>query len=522
MNINQFSKISIVAVFTFSLIFGAWFYIGVPQFRLLSEFGVNKIKIPFEIKLARAQSGLSVTNDLVLHLDADAITGLSDNDSVTQWDDLSGEGNHATQTTEANRPTYKTGVLDGKPVVRFDGSNDHLLVSSFSHLNEKSGATIIFMYKHADTHSGQYLIWADGNILIDAVNDFGNPTGWNNFRVRWNLGGTWRNDHIAAISTQEWQQVVITFDGGETKFYTDGNIVYTGSDTQTSISASSPNYMLGGRAAGRYFDGDIAEILIYDRALSGSEREQVEQYLGEKWLGWEPLEKGFEMGSLDYRIWKSSINVGGLDYQESERYRLRETIGEVVAGDTASPSYKLRSGYQPMIESYIAAAALPEDITMSPSIGGITGGQSNGTTSIKVTTDSPSGYSLFVRASASPALATSTYSFADYIPNNPEIPDYNWSVPATTTGFGFTPYGPDTAPKYRHIGENCNEDGGSESKDHCWYNLSISDETIAASYLSNHPEGTETYIRFRAESGTQNIQSAGEYSATLIITVIPN
>jgi len=231
---------------------------------------------------------------------------------------------------------------------------------------------------------------------------------------------------------------------------------------------------------------------------------------------------GFEMGSPYWRILKSSINVGGLDYQESERYRLRETIGEVVAGDTASPSYKLRSGYQPMIETYIAAAALPEDITMSPSIGGITGGQSNGTTSIKVTTDSPSGYSLFVRASASPALATSTYSFADYIPDNPEIPDYNWSVPATTAGFGFTPYGPHTADKYRYSGSSCNYNGGLESKDHCWYNLTTSDETIAASYLSNHPEGTETYIRFRAESGSQNIQSSGEYSATLIITVIPN
>ena len=232
----------------------------------------------------------------------------------------------------------------------------------------------------------------------------------------------------------------------------------------------------------------------------------------------------FEMGSPDYRIWESSINVGGLDYQDSERYRLRETIGEAIAGDASSPSYKLRSGYQPMLETYIAAAALPEGVTMSPSIGGVTGGQSNGTTTIKVTTDSPSGYSLFVRTFASPALATSSYSFADYIPASSSVPDYNWSIPAATTGFGFTPYGSHTVDKYRYIGPTCDpeDSGGTADEDHCWYNFSTTDEIIAASYLSNHPDGTETHIRFRAESGSQNIQSPGEYSATLIITVIPN
>jgi len=35
-----------------------------------------------------------------------------------------------------------------------------------------------------------------------------------------------------------------------------------------------------------YLTGDITEVLIYNRALSIGERESVEQYLGEKWLGW--------------------------------------------------------------------------------------------------------------------------------------------------------------------------------------------------------------------------------------------
>jgi hypothetical protein len=158
---------------------------------------------------------------------------------------------------------------------------------------------------------------------------------------------------------------------------------------------------------------------------------------------------------------------------------------------------------------------------MSPSIGGVTGGESNGTTTFKVTTDNPSGYSLTIRSSVSPALATSSYTFADYIPTNPAVPDFNWSVPATTTGFGFTAYGSHTVTKHRYIGSSCNLDGTADG-DHCWYNFSTSDETIASSYSANHPDGTETYIKFKAESGSQNLQPTGQYQATIISTVIPN
>ena len=47
----------------------------------------------------------------------------SDNTAVSQWDDRSGNGKHATQATAANQPTFQTSELNGNPVVRFDGSN---------------------------------------------------------------------------------------------------------------------------------------------------------------------------------------------------------------------------------------------------------------------------------------------------------------------------------------------------------------------------------------------------------------
>ena len=58
-----------------------------------------------------------------LWLKADAITGLNDADAVTTWVDASVNGRDATQSTAGAKPTYKTGILNSKPVVRFDGGD---------------------------------------------------------------------------------------------------------------------------------------------------------------------------------------------------------------------------------------------------------------------------------------------------------------------------------------------------------------------------------------------------------------
>ena len=49
-----------------------------------------------------------------------------DGDPVGAWDDESGNGNHLLQATTGHQPMYRTEVLNGRPIVRFDGVDDHL------------------------------------------------------------------------------------------------------------------------------------------------------------------------------------------------------------------------------------------------------------------------------------------------------------------------------------------------------------------------------------------------------------
>ena len=124
-----------------------------------------------------------------------------------------------------------------------------------------------FPYYAQQTGNSQhdYVLWASGNVLIE----FG-ASGNTDLRIRWNLDGTWRNTHIVnnVLDIGTWHHWAFTFDQGITTVYKDGLEIYSGSDSQTSISTNSPDYCIGYRDGAGGFDGTLDDIRIYDRALS--------------------------------------------------------------------------------------------------------------------------------------------------------------------------------------------------------------------------------------------------------------
>jgi hypothetical protein len=67
-----------------------------------------------------------------LLFDARKIAGISNNTALETWSDASGNNRDATQATLNKRPTFKTALFNGNPVVDFDGSNDEMNFASFS------------------------------------------------------------------------------------------------------------------------------------------------------------------------------------------------------------------------------------------------------------------------------------------------------------------------------------------------------------------------------------------------------
>jgi hypothetical protein len=222
------------------------------------------------------------------------------------------------------------------------------------------------------------------------------------------------------------------------------------------------------------------------------------------------------MQSTNYKIQSDSINVGG-GFSSSSNYVSQSTFGEIATGYSSSTNYGLRAGYQQMQEVYIAISNAP-NVVLSPSISGITGGTSNGSTTVTVTTDSSAGYSLTIFASTNPAMQKGSDVIADYIPAGAP-PDFTFITGSTQALLGFTPEGINVVQRFKDNGSVCNA-GSANVTLACWDRLSTTPQSIAEGSSSNHPQGAATTLRFRVGIGSAVVQPEGIYTATTTLTAL--
>jgi len=223
------------------------------------------------------------------------------------------------------------------------------------------------------------------------------------------------------------------------------------------------------------------------------------------------------MTSPSYQIQSDSLNFGGV-YSSSTNYKLEDTFGELGTGVSTSTTYKLSAGYQQMQETFITMTAA-SNVTLLPSIPGVTGGTATGTTAVNVSTDSPSGYELSILASSSPAMLGPGDSYADYVPDGP-VPDYAFGIVATTSEFGYSPEGSDLVQRFLNTAGNVCGSGSLDGDDACWDGLTTSPVVIARDTNPNHPAGATTTLEFRADAGASRNQLAGTYTATTTLTAL--
>ena len=224
-----------------------------------------------------------------------------------------------------------------------------------------------------------------------------------------------------------------------------------------------------------------------------------------------------QMGSGNYEIPVDAIDVGG-GLSNSASYKVLDSVGETGSGNSNSATYRLNAGFLAAQTVYLAVSA-PVDVSMSPSISGISGGTGTGSIAWTVTTDNAAGYSMSIRADTTPALRSATSSFADYTRAGAN-PDYTWGINALDSEFGFSPEGTDIIQRFKDNNSTCNT-GVLDTADSCWDTLSTSATPISQRTSGNHPAGTVTTVKIRAEVGNSHIQPSGAYTSTLEVTVLP-
>lgn len=233
----------------------------------------------------------------------DAGTTLATNgQSVQQWTSKTASAKTLSQATSGNRPLLQTNVIDGHSVLRFDGTNDLLQASTASDwtfLHNATGHTLFVVWKKRQGNADRY------DPLIDTSAASTSNTGYHigadnrssvprtqqaTMIISKSTGGTpsvqLTTGTYAAIGDPAWH---VSCTSGSTiySFYLDGRAGELNTGTLSSPSASSPTYALTagglGSAASLWLDGDIAEIIIYNSTLTTVDRQQVFQYLRDRY-----------------------------------------------------------------------------------------------------------------------------------------------------------------------------------------------------------------------------------------------
>ncbi len=211
--------------------------------------------------------------------------------SVQQWNDVSvtnGTSNakNVSQATSGQRPSWQSNVINGQPVLRLDGVDDQLELASLlgSDMFAADEANFFVVQRQSATKDlNATFYWsasASNRVVLhlsqsdSLVFDFPSTGGTGRLTVAQPTG--WDDAfHITEAFRATTQAVELKVDS---------TLVGSGTRSGTLGTGSTTTLYIGASSGGSYnFQGDIAEIMVYKRGLTSSEREKITCYLSKKY-----------------------------------------------------------------------------------------------------------------------------------------------------------------------------------------------------------------------------------------------
>jgi len=233
-----------------------------------------------------------VKTGLQLWLKADSITDIEEGGDVTTWTDSSGNGRNAVQSTVSDKPTFTSAGI-GPAALKFDGVNDDMEVTFHALFNSEEFT--VFCVAKSNATAGDHTVFSsiEGSTGATTAKGFALFMDMNNKDATafWRENSTDDGITSAANSVVNTQAQIMTYTMDDTTANADADtatLFVNGKQQaqQTSGVGYVPNTAANlkiGEMSGDFFDGQIAEILIYNAVLSDADREQVEGYLSLKY-----------------------------------------------------------------------------------------------------------------------------------------------------------------------------------------------------------------------------------------------
>ena len=195
---------------------------------------------------------------------------VSDGDPIGGWKDKSGYNRNAFQTDGTRKPLLKTGLQNGRSIIRTDGVNDNLLISTIS---IPQPYQVFFVCKISSTGNvfhatGQAQVRTGNASFITPLTSVAAFSGAvlsaTNF---FSSGATLLGEYVA--------------NGASSKIYKNSVLSASGNAGTQGITS---NFSIGAYNTPQDFISmDMCELIIYGSELSASDRKTVEVYLNSKW-----------------------------------------------------------------------------------------------------------------------------------------------------------------------------------------------------------------------------------------------
>ncbi len=240
-----------------------------------------------------------VMDGLDVWMDAADITTLATNASgqVTAWTDKAG-GQLMTPVGAGGGPRYGATLFNGRPGLRFDRTlnNGLLMTSGYANTTNVATAFVMMQRRSAQTpYAGLLSLYKNGGMDYENGNSaafyhfFGSAPFYGITGYRNNAGGG-----SIPLTYETPMCLMSRFNGASHTLVQDGDIPGSVStDAKMYAKFNADRLILGNRPVASYtypFNGDVAEVLVYNRVLTAAEEMQVTEYLRAKWKPVESVE----------------------------------------------------------------------------------------------------------------------------------------------------------------------------------------------------------------------------------------
>ena len=254
----------------------------------------------------------SLKANLVAWYRADDVTG-NDNTSVSSWTDQSDCGNDATQETSTARPTLKKNAVAGHAALQFASTSSQCLklpfgaasgladmadvtvivVGKLTSLPSSTGYSGLFDVSHPSTSANTSEAY-QYNTYLEVYGSGGKLQTQSGYYAKkaTSVSGTvaantWYAFGFTTRTAEEDTSTTLYLNGGiaaecepnslDKTALTDKSVAYLGNTRRILKSDGSQS------SAGSFFNGQIAEVIVFNRALAADEYARVNRYLAMKY-----------------------------------------------------------------------------------------------------------------------------------------------------------------------------------------------------------------------------------------------